>query len=270
MDEIHFLNVNEGDCILVKHSSNRITVIDICNGKSEDILCESAYGNHKQKMHPVNPIEYFRNNQIDEIFRFVLTHPDMDHMDGIKELFDNFDVQNFWDTENCIGEYYSDDGLNILAPTQELVDEANRCKDYNDCSYVILFKTMNGKKIIFSGDSGEKTWNYILENFEEDVKNIDVLVAPHHGRKTGGNDEYLDILNPKLTLFGNSKSEYLGYQSWLNRGLDHITNNEAGNIILRISGNSLKVFVTYENFAKKRNPNTFFVEDLNAWYILTI
>ena len=95
MDEIHFLNVNEGDCILVKHSSNRITVIDICNGKSEDILCESAYGNHKQKMHPVNPIEYFRNNQIDEIFRFVLTHPDMDHMDGIKELFDNFDVPIF-------------------------------------------------------------------------------------------------------------------------------------------------------------------------------
>lgn len=309
MDEIHFLNVNEGDCILVKHSSNRITVIDICNGKSEDILCESAYGNHKQKMHPVNPIEYFRNNQIDEIFRFVLTHPDMDHMDGIKELFDNFDVQNFWDTENTkeisssnkwgqynkddwdfyqeirksesepkvlhllsnsIGEYYSDDGLNILAPTQELVDEANRCKDYNDCSYVILFKTMNGKKIIFSGDSGEKTWNYILGNFEEDVKNIDILVAPHHGRKTGGNDEYLDILNPKLTLFGNSKSEYLDYQSWLNRRLDHITNNEAGNIILRTSGNSLKVFVTYENFAKKRNPNTFFVEELNAWYILTI
>ena len=159
----------------------------------------------------------------------------------------------------------------MLAPTTDLVAEANKSKDYNDCSYVILYRTGNNKKIIFAGDSAEKTWNYILENHEEDVKDVDILIAPHHGRKTGGNDEYLDVLNPKLTLFGNAKSEYLDYSSWNNRGLDHITNNQANCIIINTNGESgIDVYVTYEVFAKKRNPDTFYDETYGGWYIMTI
>jgi len=36
---------------------------------------------------PVNPIEYLRDRGISEVFRFILTHPEMDHMDGIKDFF---------------------------------------------------------------------------------------------------------------------------------------------------------------------------------------
>lgn len=85
------------------------------------------------------------------------------------------------------------------------------------------------------------------------------MIAPHHGRKTGGNNEYLDILKPKLTLFGNAKSEYLDYSSWNNRGLDYITNNQANCIIINTNGKyGMDVYVTYKIFAKKRNPNTFY------------
>jgi len=31
------------------------------------------------------------------MYRFILTHPHLDHMDGIKKLFDDLDVTNFWD-----------------------------------------------------------------------------------------------------------------------------------------------------------------------------
>lgn len=110
-----------------------------------------------------------------------------------------------------------------------------------------------------------------LENHEGDVKDVDILIAPHHGRKTGGNDEYLDVLNPKLTLFGNAKSKYLDYSSWNNRGLDHITNNQANCIIINTNGESgMDVYVTYEVFAKKRNPDTFYDETYGGWYIMTI
>ena len=66
--------------------------------------------------------------------------------------------------------------------------------------------------------------------------NVDLLVTLHHGRKTVGNDEYLDVLKPKLTLFGNTKSQYLDYSSWNNRRLKKITNNQAGCIIIEIIG----------------------------------
>lgn len=320
MGVIHFLNVNEGDCILVKHPSGHNTVIDISNGSALEMVFESASlsGNHNQKNYPVNPIEYLSDLGIKTIFRFVLTHPDMDHMDGIKELFETFEVLNFWDTENTkvmdentswgkykeedwkfyqeirksdtspkvmhlysgsYGQYYNQDengnsgadDLYLLAPTPKLVEEANRTEEYNDCSYVILYRTGDGKKVVFAGDSAEKTWDYILENHKEDVTDVDVLVAPHHGRKTGGNDEYLDVLNPKLTLFGNAQSQYLDYDSWNRRNLDHITNNEANCIILNTAGeNGIDVYVTYETFARRRNEETFFSNEYNGWYIMTI
>lgn len=319
MGVIHFLNVKEGDCIWVQHPSGHNTIIDISNATETINLFESASasGNHNQKNYPVNPIEYLSDRGVETVFRVVLTHPDMDHMDGMKDFFDNFEVLNFWDTENnkemdentswgrykkedwefyqevrkskeapkvlylysgSRGKYYNQDedgnsgadGLYVLAPTLELVEEANSTKEYNDCSYVILYRTGN-KKIVFAGDSAQKTWDYILENYKEDVADVDILVAPHHGRKTGGNDDYLDVLNPKLTLFGNAKSEYMDYASWNNRGLDHITNNQANCIVLDTLGeNGIDVYVSYETFARKRNSDTFYDEKYKAWYIMTI
>ncbi len=317
MGVVHFLNVNEGDCILIQHPSKHNTIIDISNGSRVTELFESASGNHNQKNYPVNPIQYLKDLGIDTVFRFILTHPDMDHMDGISALFDEFTVLNFWDTANdkemseesdwgkydkadwdfyqeirnstdspktlnllagSKGVYYNRtedgksgaDGLYILAPTQDLIDEANDTGEYNDCSYVILY-IVNGKKIVFSGDSAEKTWNYILDNHKDDVTDIDVLIAPHHGRKTGGNRDYLDVLNPKLTLFGNAKSEYLDYNAWNSRDLDHITNNQANCIILDADSEyGIDVYVTYETFAKKRKPDAIYNPKFNAWKIMTI
>lgn len=327
MGVIHFLNVKEGDCTLIQHPTGNNTVIDVSNARTtemestsleEDVnfSMDSVQGNFGQKNHPVNPIEYFNKLNITTIFRFILTHPDMDHMDGIKSLFDNFEVINFWDTNNNKeidnfnnGKYQEEDwdfyqsirnsssnpktlnntagttaqffnkdsegnsggdGLYILAPTPELVEDANNSKDYNDCSYVLLYRTGNSKKILFAGDSGEKTWDYILQNYKTDVSDIDILIAPHHGRKSGGNDKYLDTLKPKLTLFGNAKSQHLDYSSWNNRGLKKITNNQSDCIIIDTDGGNIKVYVTNEKFAKSVVPNSQYDSVHEAWHIDTI
>ncbi len=320
MSVIHFLNVKEGDCIWIKHNSEHNTIIDVSNAKTINKITESKMenlrGNYNRKEYPVNPIEYLSSYNETDIFRFILTHPDMDHMDGIKALFDELQVTNFWDTENekimdddsdwgqfnkedwdfyqsirnsdnnpktltlyagAKGKYYNSDkngtnggdGLSVLAPTKQLVKEANETEDYNDCSYVILYRTGN-KKIIFAGDSAKKTWDYILENHRKEVENVDLLIAPHHGRKTGGNDEYLDVLKPKLTLFGNAKSEYLDYSSWNNRGLEKITNNQADCIIIETKNEKMNVYVTYEKFARDYNSDTYYEERFKAWFIKSI
>lgn len=327
---IHFLNVKNGDCIWIQHSSGHSTLIDISNGNDIKEFSEaesaleslSSKGNFKEKFHPVNPIKYLQDFGINQIFRFILTHPDMDHMDGIKNLFNTFEVINFWDTKNnktmeifdnngsykkedwefyqkirnlelkyrvlyllskSKGYFYNKgqnknndgDGLCILAPTENLIQKANNTKDYNDCSYVILYHK-NKKKIIFAGDSGKNIWDYILNAHKELVTDIDVLIAPHHGRKSGGNEEYLNVLNPKLTLFGNANSEHLDYNSWNNKNLKFITNNQAGCIILDTNGknNGIDVYVTNENFVKscsKRDDiSDLYNKKYNGWYLKTI
>ena len=112
MPTIHFLNVKEGDCSIIEHTSGRVSVIDVCNAKSSNsvesksemarsgFVTRAVQGNFNQKAHPVNPVAYLEEHGISSIFRFILTHPDMDHMGGIKALFDAFRPAAFWDTNN--------------------------------------------------------------------------------------------------------------------------------------------------------------------------
>lgn len=98
--KIHFLNVLNVDCAIIEYETGQIIVIDICNGNcSEEEDDEKENSNKKNKL--TNPIDYLWDICAGKsIFRFILMHPDMDHMDGIKNLFDNFHPINFWDTNH--------------------------------------------------------------------------------------------------------------------------------------------------------------------------
>lgn len=277
-------------------------------------LLEKPRVNYNQKESPVNSISYLKKHNINSVFRFILTHPDMDHMDGLKDFFEEFQPINFWDINNdkkidsfksqrsiddwefykklrdgkikktrltvyngAKGKYYNEDehgrsggnGLDILAPSKELVRIAKETNDYNDCSYVILYRTGN-YKILFAGDSHDKTWEFILSNYENDIKNIDLLIAPHHGRDSDRSYDFLEVLKPKLTFFGNASSEHLAYDEWNRRGLEKITNNQGSCLIAKID-ESMDIFVTHKNFAEDYTYNsTFFDNETLGWYIKTL
>jgi beta-lactamase superfamily II metal-dependent hydrolase len=65
--------------------------------KSETV---GVSGNFNRSEHPDNPIAYMKERGITSVFRFISTHPDMDHLDGIKHFFEEFGPINFWDTDN--------------------------------------------------------------------------------------------------------------------------------------------------------------------------
>ncbi len=279
------------------------------------------FGNFNQKDYPVNPILYMKAFGIQSVFRFILTHPDMDHMDGIEAFWKRFGPINFWDTDNTCdkdadfdngspysaddwafykklragrgpagltrltlysgnsGQYWNQDeagqsggdGLYLLAPTVDLVSHANDCEDFNDCSYVLLYRT-GPFRIVFGGDSHDTTWSHILANHKESVKNVDLLIAPHHGRKSDRNYDFLSVLQPKMTFFGNASSQDLAYSAWNYRKLPFITNNQAGSMIVypNLTDSSLDLYVTNENFARTQNSHTFYSENLRGWYVQEI
>lgn len=113
MPVVHYLNVKEGDCSIIEHTSGHVSVIDVCNARKEtpeSILVETIFksitakaagsGNLNQKAYPVNPITYMKEHFLDSVFRFVATHPDMDHLDGVKDFFEEFEPTNFYDINN--------------------------------------------------------------------------------------------------------------------------------------------------------------------------
>jgi len=334
MRRIHFLNVNNGDCSIIQHGSGRVTVIDVCNARSTNAVAEAKiavaaalqvekFGNFNQKKYPANPISYMRDRGMTSVFRFILTHPDMDHLDGIEAFFKAFCPGNLWDTNNrcekefgptnnggysendwkfykklrdgdpssdpkrltlysgATGKYWNEgedggagDGITVLAPTATLVAQANECDDYNDCSYVLLYRAQTGNggtyKILFAGDSHDASWEHILEKHEDLVANVDLLIAPHHGRHSDRDWEFLDVLNPSLTLFGNADSEHLAYSAWSNRGLPIVTNNQAGNIVIDVDSDPMVVYVTCEKFAKSRNRYSRYSDGFKAHFLQQI
>lgn len=310
MAKLHFLNVGEGDCSIIQHNDGTVSMIDVCCGNlnSEEIeksfSCESfvgVKGNFNQKATPTNPIDYLKALNVGTIFRYIQTHPDMDHMDGLLQLKNNYTIVNFWDTKNSkeqsfdesgkSGKYKKDDWdcyqtlrnsknnplalfytdgdskkyfaydengkktddyLQILSPTTALLAAANKSGDWNDSSYVILYR-INGYKVLFCGDAKMKTINHLLLNHINEISNLDVLIAPHHGRDGNMDFSFLDVMNPKVTLFGNAQSKDLAYNAWNNKKLFHITNNQAGDILLDFLSTGIEISVSNKTFADSFN-----------------
>lgn len=168
--------------------------------------------------------------------------------------------------------FFTEDDIKVLCPTSASVQKANNSGDYHDASYVLLFtppKSNGGKwKIIFAGDSSNDSWDYILKNYPNDVSNIDILFAPHHGRGANRNFSFLDTLKPKITLFGNASSEHLAYDCYPQI---RITNNQAGFVIMDISLAAIDLYVKNYDFARdfchKRDYKTFHNSTFDAWSI---
>jgi beta-lactamase superfamily II metal-dependent hydrolase len=107
----------------------------------------------------------------------------------------------------------------------------------------------------------------ILANQRADVEDVDLLIAPHHGRKSGRSYEFLDVVRPQITFFGNANAEHLAYGAWQNRNLRIITNNQANCMVVDTNGDAMQIYVTNRNFAVKVNSETFYSEQFQAYYL---
>ncbi|ARP69310.1 hypothetical protein LK07_05475 [Streptomyces pluripotens] len=269
MMKIHFLNVGHGDCTIVELPSGRIMMIDINNSKKLPEEDEKALAASKglslyefrsrrfiegqfrsweeyYKSLLVDPADYFKENFSGKsLFRYIQTHPDMDHMSGLHRIFwdEKVDLGNFWDVEHdktfkksdfdygpfdyadweayenlrqgkgpdgsthkvlnkfrgSTGEYWTDDSIEILSPTQELIDGCSVSGSYNDCSYVLKL-THAGRTVILPGDAESAAWKSILDNPGEDAIKCDILKASHHGRESGYHEEAVDAMSPEVVI----------------------------------------------------------------------
>ena len=94
MSVIKSFSVGNGDMFYIKHDTDNFTIID-CN------LIEEVKDNILEEL----------DTQRDEktIQRFITTHPDDDHIHGLKELNDRIEIINFYCVKNNISSDDSDD-----------------------------------------------------------------------------------------------------------------------------------------------------------------
>lgn len=320
MAKVHIINVSPGDCTLIEHNSGRVTGIDICCGNLEvrqkaaametrattllELLKEggNGSGNYRMCERPSNPINYIQTYGIGKLFRFVVTHPDMDHMDGLAKLHSEIGFYNFWDTgarreapdfdgffrydkndwdlyqklikrnvdgvtvlTKIAGDRFplankededgkAPDALYILAPSKELLCDPNENDDINEASYVLEYYS-NAGHMIFPGDAHDASWDYVMKTNPNLKENCSFLLAPHHGRHSDRSYDFLDFLQPKLTVIGCSPSKYIDYGQWSRRGLEILTSNQAGNIVLDVNTAYYDVYIENDEFSRSHGGN---------------
>jgi competence protein ComEC len=124
------------------------------------------------------------------------------HRDTTETTLDGTTVIRPFD--NSSGDFWNEDKITVLSPCPALVKLAQEKNNQNIMSFVLLIEHA-GHKFIFGGDAEKETWEYILENYEEKIKDVTVLDASHHGRDSGYHQPAVKIMNPKHVVVSVGK-----------------------------------------------------------------
>lgn len=270
MSIIKTLSVGNGDMFYIKHGSDNFTIID----------CNIIDDLQKQVVE-----EIINEKKGKTITRFISTHPDDDHIHGLKYLDEKIGILNFYCAENeaikkeltddfkhyCKlrdGEYHyyvykncgrkwmnisgdnrDSSGINFLWPitsNKSYIDELDKAK---------RGESYNNLSPIFTYSlSGGITamWMGDIENdFMEKVKDdidwveVDILFAPHHGRESGKVPS--DVLE-KI----NPKIVIIGeapseHLNYYN-GYNTLTQNSTGNITFKNEQSKTEIYVENSNY----------------------
>lgn len=242
-NEVHFLDVGQGDSILIRI-------------KSKNILIDTG-GNINFNISKNVLIPYFRSSGVKKIDYLILTHGDYDHMGEAINLVENFKVEKvifncgpYNDLENELIEVLDKKKIKYYSYIKELNVDNNKLhflqtKEYdneNENSNVIYME-LNGYKFMFMGDAGVEKEKDILEKYN--VSKIDVLKIGHHGSKTSSDKNFIDEMNPKYSVISVGKNNRYGHPN--KEVLNNLDNSKIyrtdrdGSIMFKIKNNKLKL-----------------------------
>lgn len=269
MSIVKSLSVGNGDMFYIVHNTDSFTTIDCCmlDDNKESIMDE-----------------IIKVSKGKSIKRFISTHPDDDHFRGIEYYDERTSIINFYCVENdatktdetlsfkkykelrdgthayfvhkgCTRKWLNQEsderkgaGLYFLWPDVENAEyqaELERAKAGESPNNISLIVQYNCKlKFLWLGDIE----NEFLERVKDEIdfEQIDVVFAPHHGRKSGKiSKDILDVLNPQIVIIGEAKSKNLNYYSNYNT----ITQNSAGDIIFECIGEKVHIYVGNPNYS---------------------
>ncbi len=209
---VSFYNVGQGDSALIQTPDGYNILVD--GGPNNKV---SEYLN---KDLPVN------DRELDLV---ILTHPQSDHMYGLINVVKNFKVKKIITTSasNTTSEYklwidtVKNKGLNLnfakagnsITLTDNVTlkfnwpdtDGKQEAADLNMAS-VVLTVSYNDLDILMTGDADMQ-----VQPYSDASKEIEVLKVPHHGSKTSLKQDFLEKINPKVSVISVGKSNSYGH-----------------------------------------------------------
>jgi competence protein ComEC len=246
---VSFLDVGQGDAIFIETPNGTQILID--GGPNGGVLRELG-----KRMS-------FFDRSIDMI---LVSHPDMDHVGGLPELFDRFSVKHLLvsgvSSDNSAYEEMMNGAkkentdirfarrgrivldqehgifLDILFPDREVTGlETNM-------SSVVMKLIYRETSFLFTGDSPQAIEKYLISQ-DPKVLDVDVLKLGHHGSKTSNSEEFLLNTSPEYAIISAGKGNSYGHPhkevlDLLNKdNIPYLDTMDVGTIVFESDGKSL-------------------------------
>jgi len=253
---IQFLYVGQADSELIILPDNRTMLIDAGNNNDGDVI-----------------VDYLNSLKIVTLDYVVCTHPHEDHIGGMKDIIENFDIgqlylPKFSEADTPTTKVYEkllksaiDSGLSITTavaglpilsePGLDIHMVAPNSTDYGDLNEysAVVYLKYNDTVALFMGDAGFTSEKEIMQN-GYDI-NADILKVGHHGSSTASSKEFISAVSPETAIISCGKSN--SYDHPNDSTLDTLKNADVDVYRTDING-TIKIIVSPSGYTVNLLP----------------
>lgn len=251
---IHFINVGQGDAILINNENYNI-LIDSGSNDSSDYLTS-----------------YLKTFKIKKLDYIIATHPHEDHIGSMDDIINNFHV------DNLIAPNINSSDIDFVNMVKALnhknlkinVIEDNTTINLLNNNYLtflwsgnIATDNINNNSLVvkyinqdisflFTGDI-EKEVEAQLQSINEPLLDSDILKVPHHGSNSSSTLTFLSAVSPNISIITCGLGNNYGHPH--KNTLTNLSNTNSsvyrtdinGNILIKTDGSKLWINTEYDN-----------------------
>ena len=208
--EVHFIDVGQGDSILIETPEDKTILIDGGPPESEKKL-----------------ISYLKENDVKQIDLLSATHPDYDHIGGLVKVMKTFKVKQILDSgkihltkafANYVNEIRKQEIPTTIAKFNQQIKidpridikvlNAHRKEYNNNESSIALMVTYNEIDFLLASDIEMKQEERIME--KENIE-ADILKVAHHGSDSSTSFPFLYDVDPEVAILTYSEDNDFGH-----------------------------------------------------------
>lgn len=265
---VSFLNVGQGDATVIELPHKQGVLLIDAGGL---LRFDQAYWKQTDSAFEIGReviVPFLKGSGIQSIDTFIWTHADSDHIEGAEEILEEVNVreihvtpgakkeptlqeavQTARDHKVTMKEKRAGDSFQMGKTQMMYVSPQDTMYEGNDDSLVLYLKHREFT-MLFTGDLEEEGEETLVQTYGG-LGNITVLKAGHHGSNTSSTLEFLEKINPRITVISAGKNNRYGHphpdviERFQKLHLPILTTAEVGSVHIRFRGEEMTIRTTY-------------------------